>query len=54
MAQGKHFNTEEEFAGLDFHSVRLEEQFVRTIETLIRQPDASIREASESRAEAPD
>jgi hypothetical protein len=44
----------EEFAGLDFHSVRLEERFVRTMETLIKQPDASIWEASEDRAEASD
>jgi hypothetical protein len=46
MVQGKHFNMEEEFAGLDFHSVRLEERFVRTMKTLIQQPDASIREAT--------
>jgi hypothetical protein len=52
MAQGTSFNREEEFAGLDFHSIRLEERFVRTMETLIRQPDASIWEASENRAEA--
>jgi hypothetical protein len=45
---------EEEFAGLDFHSFRLEERFVRTMETLIRQPGASIWEASEDRAEASD
>jgi hypothetical protein len=43
---------EEEFAELDLHSVRLEERFVRTMETLIRQPDKSIGEASENRAEA--
>jgi hypothetical protein len=52
MAQGTSFNMEEEFAGLDFHSLRLEERFVRTMETLIRQPGASIWEASEDRAEA--
>jgi hypothetical protein len=50
MAQKKSFDMEQEFAGLDFHSVRLEERFVRTMETLIRQPDASIWEASEDRA----
>jgi methylmalonyl-CoA mutase cobalamin-binding subunit len=38
--------------GLDFHSVRLEERFIRTTETLYKQPDKSIREASEDRAEA--
>jgi hypothetical protein len=42
----------EEFAGLDFHSIRLENRFVRTMETLAKQPDASIWEASEDRAEA--
>jgi hypothetical protein len=54
MARGTSFNMEEEFAGLDFHSVRLEERFVRTMETLMRQPEASIWEASENRAEASD
>jgi hypothetical protein len=52
MAQGTSFNREEEFAGLDFHSLRLEDRFVRTMETLIQQPDTSIREASKDRAEA--
>ncbi|MDR2783276.1 MAG: transposase [Treponema sp.] len=52
MAQGTSFNMEEEFAGLDFHSLRVEERFVRTMETLIRWPDASIWEAGEDRAEA--
>ncbi|MDR2741333.1 MAG: transposase [Treponema sp.] len=42
MTQGKNFAMEEEFAGLDFHSLRLEERFVRAMETLIRQPGASI------------
>jgi hypothetical protein len=39
-----------EFVGLDFHSLRLEERFIRTIETLCKQPDKSIREASKDRA----
>jgi hypothetical protein len=52
MTQGKSFDMEEEFAGLDFHSLRLEERFVRTMETLIRQSGASIWEASEDRAKA--
>ncbi|MDR0760134.1 MAG: hypothetical protein LBF74_08490 [Treponema sp.] len=55
MAQGKSFDMKEEFAGLDFHSVRLEQRFIRFIRTmdpLIQQPDASIWEASEGRAEA--
>jgi hypothetical protein len=46
MAQGKSFDMEEEFAGLDFHSIRLEERFIRTMETLIQHPEASIWEAS--------
>jgi hypothetical protein len=52
MAEETSFDLKEEFAGLDFHSVRLEERFVRTMETLIKQPDASIWEASKNRAEA--
>jgi hypothetical protein len=52
MAAGKRSDTEEEFAGLDFHSVRLEDRFVRTMETLFKQPDKSIREAGENRAGA--
>jgi hypothetical protein len=42
MAQGKSFDMAEEFAGIDFHSIRLEDRFIRTMETLIQQPDASI------------
>jgi hypothetical protein len=52
MAQGTNFSMEEKFGGPDFHSIRPEERFVRTMETLIRQPDSSIREAGEDRAEA--
>ncbi|MDR2447150.1 MAG: transposase [Treponema sp.] len=52
MAQGTRFNREEEFEGLDFHSLRLENRFVMAMETLIRQPDASIWEASGDRVEA--
>ncbi|MDR2433522.1 MAG: hypothetical protein LBD47_03010 [Treponema sp.] len=54
MTEGTRFDLKEKFAGLDFHSVRLEERFVRTMETLINQPGASIWEASEDRAEASD
>ncbi|MDR1220160.1 MAG: hypothetical protein LBK73_11225 [Treponema sp.] len=43
---------DEEFAGLDFHSVRLESRFIRTMETLMKQPDTSIWYSSENRAEA--
>jgi hypothetical protein len=32
----------EEFAGLDFHSTRLENRFIRTMETPGKQPDTSI------------
>jgi hypothetical protein len=54
MAQEKTFDIADEFAGLDFNSVRLENRFIRTMTTLEKQPDASIREASENRAEASD
>ena len=46
------FNMEEEFAGLDFNSSRLEERFIKTMETLSQQPDKSIWSCSENRAEA--
>jgi hypothetical protein len=52
MAAGKCFDMEEEFAGLDFHSIRLEDRFIQTMETLCKQPDKSIWEASKNRAEA--
>jgi hypothetical protein len=42
----------EEFAGLDFHSTRLGERFIRTTGTLHKQQDKSIREESADRAEA--
>jgi hypothetical protein len=42
MAREKSFDMAEDFAGLDFHSVRLEERFVRTMETFYKQPDKSI------------
>jgi hypothetical protein len=54
MASHKEFNMDEEFAGLDFHSVRLEDRLIRTMETLIKQPDKSIWYSSENRAEASD
>jgi len=43
---------DEEFAGLDFNSSRLEKRFVRTMETLSKQPNKSIWFCSENRAEA--
>jgi hypothetical protein len=44
---------EKEFTGLDFHSVRQEKRFVKTMKTPIRQPGASIREESGDRAGPP-
>ncbi|MDR1902614.1 MAG: transposase [Treponema sp.] len=44
----------EEFADVDFRSIRLEKRFAGTMETLIKQPDASIWEASENRQMASD
>jgi len=52
MAGEQTFNMEEEFAGLDCNSSRLEKRFVRTMETLSKQPDKSIWFCSENRAEA--
>jgi hypothetical protein len=52
MVQGKHFEMAEEFAGLDFHSIR--NRFIRTMETLGKQPDTSIWETSGNRVEASD
>jgi hypothetical protein len=52
MARGERFDMAEEFAGLDFHSIRLEDRFVRTMETLMKQPNTSIWSSSENRAEA--
>ena len=39
---GKQANMEDEFAGLDCNSSRLEKRFIRTMETLSKQPDKSI------------
>jgi hypothetical protein len=50
MTAGKIFNMAEEFDGLDFHSVRLEHRFIRSMETIIEQPDKSIWYSSENRA----
>lgn len=52
MAKEKTFNMEEEFAGLDFNSSRLEKRFIRTMQTLSEQPGKSIWFCSENRAEA--
>ncbi|MDR1220256.1 MAG: transposase [Treponema sp.] len=52
MAQGKSFEMADEFVGLDFNSIRLESRFVRAMETLMKQPDASIWRGGESRAGA--
>jgi hypothetical protein len=52
MENGMEFNMREEFANLDFNSSRLEQRFIRTMETLARQSDKSIWLSSENRAEA--
>ncbi|MDR0430517.1 MAG: hypothetical protein LBH58_08600 [Tannerellaceae bacterium] len=36
VAQGTSFDMGKEFTGLDFHSVRLKERFIRTTETLYK------------------
>jgi hypothetical protein len=51
MAEGKTFGMEEEFAGLDFNSKRLEKRFKRTIMTLAKQPGESIWGCGANRAE---
>jgi hypothetical protein len=38
MSGGESFNTTEEFADVDFNEARLEKRFVRTMETLSKQP----------------
>ena len=52
MTWGNTFNMNEEFAGLDFNSSRLEKRFIKTMETLGGQPEKSIWSCSENRAEA--
>jgi len=52
MAMKQTFNIEEEFAGLDCNSSRLEKRFIKTMETLSKQPDKSIWTCSKNRAEA--
>ncbi len=52
MAGKQTFNMEDEFAGLNCNSSRLEKRFIRTMETLSKQPDKSIWSCSENRAEA--
>jgi hypothetical protein len=42
MAGGEDFNLREEFADVNFHDARLEKRFIRTIETLIKDPGKSI------------
>jgi hypothetical protein len=52
MSGGESFNMAEEFADVDFNEARLEKRFVRTMETLFRQPGGSIGASSGNRAEA--
>jgi hypothetical protein len=54
MSGGENFNMAEEFAEIDFNEARLEERFVRTMETLSRQPGNSIWTSAENLAEASD
>jgi hypothetical protein len=42
MAEGKRFDMEDEFAGIDFNSIRLEERLRRTMKTLAKHPGESI------------
>jgi len=48
MSIEQSFDMEKEFEGLDFNSIRLEKRFVRTMETLSRQPGKSIWFCSEN------
>jgi hypothetical protein len=54
MILGKNFDMAKEFNGLDFNSVRLEKRFIRTMDTIMGQPDKSILYSSEDRAESSD
>jgi hypothetical protein len=48
MVTRRHFDLEDGFAGLDFHSVCLEQRSIRAMEALAQRPDASIWEACET------
>ena len=52
MEKGMGLSMGEEFSTLDFNSKRLEQRFIRTMETFAGQPDKSIWLCSENRAEA--
>lgn len=52
MAEEQVFNMEKEFEGLDFNSSRLENRFVKTMETLSKHPGKSIWFCSGNRGEA--
>ena len=52
MGNGMRLDMGEEFSTLDFNSSRLEQRFIRTMETLAEQPNKSIWYCSENRAEA--
>jgi hypothetical protein len=52
MAGGEQFALAEEFQGIDFNSKRLEDRFVRTMETLSKHPEKSLWGACGNRAEA--
>ena len=52
MVNGVGLTMGEEFADIDFNSVRLEKRFIKTMGTLAGQPEKSIWSCSENRAEA--
>jgi hypothetical protein len=52
MVEGKTFDMEEEFAGVDFNSERLEKRFRQTMKTFAKQPGESIWRCSANRAES--
>jgi len=52
MENGTVLHMREEFANLDLNSKRLEQRFIKTMETLAEQPDKSIWFSSGNRAEA--
>jgi hypothetical protein len=52
MGKEIEFDAEKEFEGINFNEKRLEKRFIKTMETLSRNPDQSIWTCSESHAEA--
>jgi hypothetical protein len=52
MGKEMDFSIQEEFKGLNFKSKRLENRFMKTMDTFSKRPDKSIWLASSNRAEA--